>query len=143
MPGLTFSTIHDTQWSDQIAYVGGARCTKIEAVSFGVSRPLEELFGEGDEPIQLNEGNRKYSGSITLLKQAYDELNDAAIAAGGRDILDLELDIVIVYKAKGARRMRTMTMVGVKFGDVKLDWKQGDTKMEVPLPVQFLRLLAA
>ena len=68
-------------------------------------------------------------------------MNRAAIAAGGDDILDMQFDIIITYKAKGTRALQTDTLAGVEVKDFEKGWEQGAKNMDVTLPIVFLRLI--
>ena len=75
-----------------------------------------------------------------MLKSAIDEMNNAAVGAGGNDILDMQFDIVITYKAQGARPLQIDTLSGVEVKDFEKGWDQGAKNMDVTLPIVFMKL---
>ncbi len=123
--------------------VAGAPLTKIRGIRYKASKEKQLLHAAGDEPVSIQSGNRSYEGHIRVLKGALDDLNRAAQAAGGDDILDMQFDIVVAYKARGARMLQTDTLVGVEVKDFEVGWDQGAKNMDITLPIVFLKLLAA
>lgn len=143
MPTIPFFDSKDCEWADMTVMVAGSVLTKIKGLKYKAAKEKELLHAAGDEPISVQSGKRTYEGSVKVLKGALDDLNRAAIAAGGDDILDLQFDVVVTYKAKGTRPLQTDTLIGVEVKQFEKGWEQGATSMEVELPVVFLKLVAA
>ncbi len=141
MPTIPFFDSKDCEWADMTVMVAGSVLTKITGVKYKASKEKKLLHAAGNEPISVQGGKRSYDGTITVLKGAIDDLNRAAIAAGGDDILDLQFDVVVTYKAKGTRALQTDTLIGVEVKDFEKGWTQGATQMEIPLPIIFLKLI--
>lgn len=121
----------------------GSPLTKIRGLKYKASKDKQLLHAAGDEPISIQSGNRTYEGHIKVLKGAIDDMNRAAIAAGGSDILDMQFDIVVTYRPKGTRPLQTDTLVGVEVKDFEKGWDQGAKNMDVTLPIVFLKLIAS
>jgi hypothetical protein len=141
MPTIPFFDSKDCEWSDMTVMIAGATLTKIRGVKYKASKEKKLIHAAGDEPISIQSGNRTYEGQIKLLKGALDDMNRAAIAAGGDDILDLQFDIVVTYKAKGTRVLQTDILTGVEIKDFEKGWEQGATSMDVTLPIVFMKLI--
>ena len=64
---------------------------------------------------------------------------EALRAAGGGDILDISIDIVVAYgnPSKGDV-ITTDLLMGVEFTEDNTEWKQGDKFQEKSLPFIFL-----
>jgi hypothetical protein len=142
MAGRTLSFIDgkEVEWADVTILVDGIDATlKSLGISYGVKVDKEHLFAGGDEPVGIQSGNRTPSGVLTVLKENYDILDEAAIAAGGRDITDLVLQLAVFYKPKGNRPPRTEILEGAEFSEFNSKIAQGDKKMPVELPFLFLR----
>ncbi len=140
---ISFFDSKDCEWADMTVVVAGAPLTKIRGIRYKASKEKQLLHAAGDEPVSIQSGNRSYEGHIRVLKGALDDLNRAAQAAGGDDILDMQFDIVVAYKARGARMLQTDTLVGVEVKDFEVGWDQGAKNMDITLPIVFLKLLAA
>lgn len=141
MPTIPFFDSKDCEWADMTVMIAGATLTKIRGVKYKATKEKQLLHAAGDEPISIQGGNRVYDGQIKVLKGALDDMNRAAIAAGGDDILDLQFDIVITYKPKGTRALQTDTLIGVEVKDFEKGWEQGAKSMDVTLPIVFMKLI--
>ncbi len=140
MAGLAFFDSKECEWADMSVIFAGSLLTKIRGVKYKASKDKQLLHAAGDEPISIQSGNRTYEGQIKVLKGALDDMNKAAQEAGGNDILDMQFDIVITYKASGARPLQTDTLHGVEVKDFEKGWDQGAKNMEISLPIVFLQL---
>lgn len=140
MPRIPLFNSIETEWRDMKVSITGAPLIKIRGLKYGVKSETEALHAAGDEPISLQTGNRTYDGSFKVLKGALDDMNRAAVIAGGRDITDLSFDIIVNYIAKGNRAIQVDTLVSVKVTGFEKGWDQGAKQMEVELPIMFLGL---
>ncbi len=138
MAGRGFIDYKDAVWKDMAVYFNGARVGKIQGIKYKSSMKKELLHAEGDKAIAIQAGNREQTASIKVLKSLVDELNRLAVAAGGDDLLDLTLDIVIRYRAQGTRPIQIDTLVGFEFTEYEKGWEQGATSMPIELPGLFL-----
>ena len=141
MPSISFFDSKDCEWADMTVMFAGAPLTKIRGIKYKAAKEKQLLHAAGDEPISIQSGNRTYEGQIKVLKGAIDDMNRAAISAGGDDILDMQFDIVITYKAKGTRALQTDTLVSVEVKDFEKGWDQGAKNMDVTLPIVFMKLI--
>jgi hypothetical protein len=138
---LSFFDSKDCEWADMTVMFAGAALTKIRGLRYKAAKEKQLLHAAGDEPVSVQSGNRTYEGQIKVLKGALDDLNRAAQAAGGDDILDISFDIVITYKPKGARPLQTDVLAGVEVKDFEKGWEQGAKHMDITLPIVFLKLI--
>lgn len=139
MPGPNFFNSKEYEWSDVRLYIAGARVQKVTGVRYKMKQEKEYLYAEGNKVIGIQEGNFVPEGSITLLRGAIDDLNAAARAAGGQNLLNLEFDIVVKFlaSADGSRQMITNTLVRCQFTEYETALKQNDKKQEVELPIMY------
>ncbi len=142
MAGITFFDSKECEWADMAIIFAGAPLTKIRGVKYKAAKDKQLLHGAGDEPISIQGGNRTYEGQIKVLKGALDDMNRAAILAGGNDILDMQFDIVITYKPQGTRPLQTDTLKNVEVKDFEKGWEQGAKNMDITLPIVFMKLLS-
>lgn len=140
MPTIPFFDSKECEWADMTVQVAGSPLTKIRGVKYKCAKEKSHLHAAGDEPISIQSGNRTYEGEIKVLKGALDDMNHAARQAGGDDILDVSFEIVVTYKAQGARALQTDTLIGVEIKDFEKGWEQGAANMEITLPIIFLKL---
>lgn len=137
---MDFFDSKECEWSQQRCTFAGAPLSKLTNISYKAAKAKEHLHAEGDEPIGIQSGNRTYDGTIEVLKGALDDMNKAAKAAGGRDILDLEFDIVNTFQPAANRPMQQDLLVGVQITEYQKGWEQGAKNMKISLPVLITRI---
>lgn len=128
----------ECEWSDLEVFINGVRITKVQSAKYKSAKEKEPLYAAGSDPISIQSGNRVYTGSLRLLKEAVDSLNTAARAAGGKDLLDIECVVVVNYKAKGARVVQTDTLNGVQFTEYEKGMEQNAKSMPIEMPIVYL-----
>jgi len=141
MAGLNFFDSKECEWKDISLSIAGVPLVKVTNISYKSMRDSEPLHAAGDKPISIQHGNRTYEGSFTLLKGAVDNMNAAAVAAGGNDLLDLTFDATVTYKAQGARALQVDVIMGISVTEFEKKWAQGDKKGEVALPFKCLQIV--
>lgn len=128
----------EVEWVDLAIMVGGSVLTKFQGIKYKPAKDKQALMADGDKPIGIQSGNRSYSGELKLLKGPVDILNAAAVAAGGDDLLDLEVDIVVTWKKRGIRPLNIDTLIGVQFTEYEKGMEQGAKSMPISLPFIYL-----
>lgn len=140
---MDFFDSKEAEWADMVVMIGGSPVTKIRGVKYKAKQEQEALHGAGNEPIGIQSGNKSYEGEIKLLKGAVDDMNRAAVAVGGKSLIDVAFDLVITYKPQGTRLLQTDTCVSVRVSEFEKGWEQGAKFMDISLPIIFLRLKSA
>ena len=114
------------EWSDVNVVAAGRPVTGIRGVKYSSKQEKEVLHAKG---------NKTYDGELTVTQSEYEALR----AAGGGDILDISIDIVVAYgnPSKGDV-ITTDLLMGVEFTEDNTEWKQGDKFQEKSLPFIFL-----
>jgi hypothetical protein len=143
MAGFKFLKNKECAYLDQQIHINGARCAAYTGVKFGVRTDKAHIFSEGDGPVSIQTGNREPTGTLTLRQSAVDTLNLAAVAAGGRDLTDLVVDLVVVYRLQGVRGLRRMILKGVEFTAFEYGMMQNDKDAQIALPFLYMDLLFA
>ncbi len=135
-----FFNTKDYEWSDIRVFVAGSRLVKLRGIKYKVTKEKELLYAEGSHPLAVQSGNKGYTGELKILCGALNDLNRAAIAAGGEDLTDMEFEVVVEYKSKGSRLIQIDTLVSVSIQEFEKSILQGEKMMEVTLPFVFLGL---
>lgn len=133
----------EAEWGQYEVHVNGVGILKLRGHKYKKEKETEELYAAGNDPIDIQSGNNKYSGELKVLKGALEGFNESAKAAGYDDITEIPAQmttIVSTYKAKGTRVLQTDTCLGVKFESFEKGWDQGAKMMEITLPYKFLKL---
>lgn len=86
------------EWSSVEAFdLSGQKITSLRQVAYRV----------------IDDGNHYYDAIIGVDNSAYNKLLDEVKKSNGRDLLDLTLDIKVVYKDDTARQLQHKTLKGV------------------------------
>lgn len=123
------------EWSDVNVVAAGRPLTGIRGVKYSSKQDKEALHAKGNKPHSIQRGNKTYDGELTVTQSEYEALR----AAGGGDILDISIDIVVAYgnPSKGDV-ITTDLLMGAEFTEDNTEWKQGDKYQEKSLPFIFL-----
>lgn len=123
------------EWSDVNVVAAGRPLTGIRAVKYSSKQEKEALHAKGNKPHSIQRGNKTYDGELTVTQSEYEAMR----AAGGGDILDISIDIVVAYgnPSKGDV-ITTDLLMGAEFTEDNTEWKQGDKFQEKSLPFIFL-----
>jgi hypothetical protein len=132
-------TYKECEYKDIKMFFEGKELVKARGIKYKSKKDKQLLHAAGDKAVSVQSGNRDNEGTLTMLRGALVDLNRAAVAAGYDDILDVQVDLVIVYKQKGIRGMQTDTLVGVEFTEYEDGMMQGDKFKDVDLPFVFLQ----
>ena len=119
-------------WSEYRCFMGGRFIIGIRGFKYKAEREIEAIYGEGDEPVDVGYGNKKYSNEIKLLQN---EL-EAIIAAGGGDPFKIPpFTIVHSYiPQNGTGKIITDVCEGIQFTDIEKAMEQGAKFMEITVP---------
>jgi hypothetical protein len=134
MAGLNLFNTKECEWADIKVHIAGAEVKKLRHIKYKSAKELEELYGAGDRPLSLQSGNRSFNGTLEVYAGVLRDINAAAIAAGGADALDLAFDVVVSYKANGARTLLTRTLIGVQLSEFEEGMTQGDKNSVISMP---------
>lgn len=133
---MGFST-DECAWKKVSIKMLGRTLVGISGFEFEKNFDKEYLYGAGDEPIDIQDGNKSYPGSFKLYKYEIDLLNDAAQAAGFADITEVPHELIVatcVFKKTLTSKTRTITSSGIAFSNLKAGMEQGAKKTEMTLP---------
>lgn len=118
----------------------------LRGFEFKKSVEKEELYGAGDEPIDIQSGNKKYDGNLKLLKYEVDQLNEAAQAAGFADLLEVPHEAIVItcqFKKTAQSASKTHTARGVAFTEMPFGLEQNAKNTEVTLPFIAMKIITA
>ena len=131
------SKIGQFAWKHFTIIVEGRPIAGATDIEYGTEKTLEHIFGAGDKPQFIGEGNKVPTGSIEMLQNDFEALVEEAKKRGGDDLTDLEVSITVVAVPKDpAQLQKTIAdrLIGVKFQSGKKKISQGQTHMKVSMP---------
>lgn len=127
------------EWGDIEVIILGRTVLGITGIVYTSKRAKEYRYGSGIEPKSIQRGRREYSGTLTLLQSEVIALNKAAQENGYKDILDVEVDIVVTYLSDtGIPTVDTLKMCS--FSELPKGMKEGDLQSEHALPFICMRI---
>ncbi|MDR0789641.1 MAG: hypothetical protein LBO06_02460 [Bacteroidales bacterium] len=106
----------------------------LRGIKYKRSKDKEHLHGKGNEPLSIQSGNVTYDGSMSVTQSEYLGLKQL----GGGSILDLNIDIAVVYGDRGLA-LETDILYGVEFTEEETGWGQGDKSTTIELPFLYIR----
>lgn len=121
-------------WGDLSIWLNGVHITKAVEMEYRPAQEKEPLHAWGNDPHGIQRGNRTYTGTLVLLKNAVDMLDRAVRAAGGKDLLDADYVLVHEYKPSLTRPIQTDTFLGLEFTEAARTLLQNQKHMPVRLP---------
>lgn len=131
-----FST-KECAWAQVKMKMLGRTITGLRGFEFRKAVEKELLYAAGPEAIDIQEGNKAGSGTITLLKFELDLLNDAAIAAGFADIVEVPHVLISItgqFKKNIGSKSRIIEVPALAFTDMSVAMQQNAKFAEVSLP---------
>jgi hypothetical protein len=140
MSRVNFIDYDECQWKETEIAIDGADVVKIRGAKYAVESEDEALHAKGDEPIGIQSGNKKYTGSFKFLKGALDALQVAAKVVGAKDILGIRFTITVTYLPADGRVLMVDTLAGCKISKWEKGWEQGAKYMDIEVPINFLKL---
>ena len=133
---MPFDT-REFEYADVKVKMLGAELTGLRGLTYKKSQEKEPVYGAGNKPKAIQRGNKKYEGTLMLLKSDFDLLNKAATTAGYEDITDVpgkDLLMTVVYQKDSDSIIQTDILKTVEFTEYEDGMKQGDKFKEVTLP---------
>jgi hypothetical protein len=134
------------EYADVKVKLLGAELTGLRGLTYKKSQEKEPVYGQGNQPKAIQRGNKKYEGSLMLLKSDFDRLNTAATLAGYEDITDVPAELITItctYQKEGDPLVKVDTLIKLEFTEYEDGMKQGDKFKEVSLPFICLQIKKA
>ena len=104
---------------------------------FKKSTEKEAIYGAGQEPLDILEGNISCSGSLTLLGFEKDRMDTAAQAAGFDDITQVPHEAIVittVFRKASKDPITQIVATGVAFTESTDGMQQNAKKRECAMP---------
>lgn len=129
--------INGTQahWADiQLSIAGSTPLAGISEINYSVTRKIENIYGAGSQPIGVGFGNVEYTASITI---KLNELKTLVDIAPEGDITQLPAFSMSVTWLDTEFALISDTLLNCRFLSNDLKTKQGDTSIDVTIPMIF------
>lgn len=130
-------TSSECAWSHFEVQFLGRVIKGLRGFEFNKEVEKEHLYGAGNDALDIQTGNKKNTGSITVLGFEADLMNKAAADAGYDDITDVPHEAVVItcsFKKLKTDAIKTFVARGCAFTESKTSMKQNDKQREIQLP---------
>ncbi len=122
-------------WKNVEVRLAGTLLTAIKGVKYNVKQERTSLYGKGNDPQAIVDGNRSYEGSVMLHQHEMERLSDSAPQ---RDLtLMAPFNIVVSYML--GTRLVTDTLVGCRINEAEHAPENGQAEHVITLPFVFMR----
>jgi hypothetical protein len=125
------------EWDDIDIVVGGVHISTQQAINYKKSREKTVIYGKGHKPVATQFGNSSYEGSISLLQGELEAMEVAATVLG-RDLLDIEFDIIVGYIDNNSAIYDWIQ--GATLTEYEKGMSQGDPNMVIEMPFVALNI---
>jgi hypothetical protein len=121
-------------WRDLKVSMLGRVFEGITDVQYKKDEDKKPIYGRGNKTKNIQRGNQKCTGDISLRQSEVEAMLLAAKAVRPTaDILDLIFDIQIQYVIEGSADIVRDRVVAAQFTTIPKGMKQGDSNMEIKL----------
>ncbi|TWI22198.1 hypothetical protein [Sphingobacterium siyangense] len=119
------------EWADITVIAGGRDLLGIRGVKYTRKIEREAVYAKGRKAKAIQSGNESVEGELVLLQSTYNELLDSS----GGDILSLSIDTEVTYgNPSRGDALRTDRLIGIRFTEEAVEFKQGDKFAEITVP---------
>lgn len=136
-------TTSECAWANFEVQVFNRVIRGLRGFEFKKEKEKEAIYGAGDEPIDIQHGQSKYSGNIKLLGFEADLMNKAAVAAGYADLTEVPHDQIVItcsFKKLLTDPVRKYVARGCGFSEIAGALEQNAKHREVTLPFVAMRI---
>lgn len=128
---------NECAWAHFDLKILGRTIRGLRGFEFRKAVEKEHLYGAGQQPLDIQEGNVACSGSITVLGFELDELTRAAQQAGYQDITEVPHEAITAvgsFQKRLTDRKTFISVTGISFSEVPDTMEQNAKYREVQLP---------
>ncbi len=127
-------------WGDIQVFVLGAFVTGLKEVTYATKKAKEHNHAAGREPRGIQHGKRTYEGSWGITQSELESLNRAARVKGYKDLLDVDINIVVTYVPEHSDVVTTDVIEGASFSEIPKGMKEGDMSSTHTMPFLALNI---
>lgn len=125
-------------WRDMEVYLNGNRIGKVTKLTSKTARESEHLHGAGDEPFDINPGNKTYTGEFETYGTVIRKMNLAARLAGHNDLTDVPWVVTAKFKATSTDPIAVVTIPNIRFDEFEEGGANNDKSFKKSLPFKSL-----
>lgn len=120
-------------WGDITVVILGRPIIGITGIEYTSKKVKEQRYGSGRDVKSIQHGRWEPGGTITLMQSEVIAMNKAAKQGGYRNVLDIEVDIIVSYVSDDGI-VSVDKIVGASFSELPKGMKEGDLQSEHAMP---------
>lgn len=121
-------------WGDIQVIAWGRTIIGLKGIEYKTKKDKEPNYGAGRDAYGIQHGRRSNEGTLKISQSELQAMNNAAKQKGYRDILDVELDIIVSYVPEDSVAITNDKLIGVSFSELPKGMNSGDMSSEHSLP---------
>lgn len=121
-------------WGDIQVLLWGRPILGLKGINYSTKKEKEHSHGAGRNPKSIQHGKRTYDGDLKIMHSELIALNAAARSRGFKDILDVEIDILVSYIPEFSTKITMDRIVGASFSEFPKGMNEGDKLSEHSMP---------
>ncbi len=121
-------------WGDVQVVMWGRNVVGLRGIDYKVKKDKQPLYGMGRTAKSIQHGKRSVEGTVTLTQSEFIAMNRAAQQKGYKDLLDVEVDIVVSYIPEDSTAITIDQIFSASFSELPAGMKEGDLNSEHAIP---------
>lgn len=121
-------------WGSVKIIMWGRPVVGATGIDYKLGKEKSPLFASGRYAKGIQHGKRSASGTLTLLQSEIIAMNRAAREKGYKDILDVDVDIIVSYIPEDSAAITVDRILCASFSELPSGMKSGDMNSEHALP---------
>ncbi len=126
-------------WRHLRIYLNGVLMGKVTRLTVKTTRESEHLYGAGDDPFDVNPGNKAYTGELETYGTVIANMNRAAKAAGYDDLTDVPWTLVGEFKQTATEPPMNLLVPNIVFTEFEEGGSNNDKSFKKTLPFNCLK----
>lgn len=121
-------------WGDIQVIMFGRPIVGLKGIEYKTKKDKELNYGAGRNAYGIQHGRRANEGTLKICQSELQALNDAAKAQGYKDILDVDMDIVVSYIPEDSVAITIDRIICASFSEMPKGMSNGDMSSEHSMP---------
>lgn len=121
-------------WGDVQVVMWGRNVVGLRGIDYKTKKDKQPLYAMGRTAKSIQHGKRSVEGTITLTQSEFIAMNRAAQQKGYKDLLDVEVDIIVSYIPEDSVAITMDRIVCASFSELPAGMKEGDLNAEHAMP---------
>ncbi len=121
-------------FGDIQVFMMGGFVMGLKEINYTSKKVKEHNHGAGRNPRGIQHGKRTSDGSLGVTQSNFEALNRAARAKGYKDLLDVDVDIVVSYVPEYSTVITTDVIQCASFTELPKGMKEGDMSSTHTMP---------